>query len=170
MTDAGPNWYVAQTHANSEGKAASQLERQGFEIYLPRYIKTARHARRVRMFEAPLFPRYLFVRVDIETQRWRTINSTFGITQLVGRGNRPSPVLDEVIDLLKRREGSDGLFQLNTTPQFKIGDAVRVSSGAFEACQGFFDARTDQDRVAILLEFMGRQTRVLLDVRAIEHA
>jgi transcriptional antiterminator RfaH len=166
---ARPNWYVAQTHPNSEGKAAIQLERQGFETYLPRYIKTARHARRTRLLQAPLFPRYIFVRLDPQTQRWRAVNSTTGITRLVGHGDWPSPVVAGIIEGLKQREGANGFFDLKAPAlSFKAGDAVRVVRGVFEACQGFFEARTDQDRVAILLDLLGRKARVVLDARAVE--
>ena len=164
-----PGWYVAQTHPNSEGKAAIQLQRQGFETYLPRYIKTARHARRTRLLQAPLFPRYIFVRLDPQTQRWRAVNSTTGITQLVGHGDRPSPVVAGIIESLKQREGANGFFDFAAPAMsFKPGDAVCVVRGVFEACQGFFEARTDRDRVAILLDLLGRKVRVVLVARAVE--
>ncbi|MGH9550353.1 MAG: transcription termination/antitermination NusG family protein, partial [Terriglobales bacterium] len=49
-------WYVVQTHPYAETKAAAHLGRQGFETYLPRYVKRRRHARRVNTVAAPLFP------------------------------------------------------------------------------------------------------------------
>jgi transcriptional antiterminator RfaH len=163
-----PSWYVAQTHPNAEGKAALQLERQGFEIYLPRYMKTTRHARRTRVHPVPLFPRYIFIRVDVEKQRWRAVNATSGVTCLVGHGDRPSPVLANVVEGLKEQEGPDGFFDLKSAAQrFKTGDAVRVARGVFEACEGFFEARTDRDRVAVLLDLLGRKVRVVLDGEAI---
>ncbi len=70
---AGSRWYVAQTHPRAEAKAAEQLSRQGFQAYLPQYLKRRRHGRRVETVTAPLFPRYLFVSVDLATQRWLTI-------------------------------------------------------------------------------------------------
>jgi len=58
-------WYVVQTHSQAEAKACGHLQRQGFEIYLPKYLKRRRHARRTETVIAPLFPRYLFVAVDM---------------------------------------------------------------------------------------------------------
>ena len=69
-----------------------------FATYLPRYLKKRRHARRVETVLAPLFPRYLFVAVDMATQRWRSISSTFGVTQLVCNGDDPAPIADDIID------------------------------------------------------------------------
>ncbi len=71
-------WYVVQTQVNGEAKAAQNLLRQGYEIYLPRYLKRRRHARKVDFVAKPLFPRYMFVTIDMATQRWRSIQSTFG--------------------------------------------------------------------------------------------
>ena len=91
-------WYVAQTHVHAESKATLQLRRQGFDVYLPRYRKQRRHARRVDIVAAPLFPRYLFVSVDLATQRWHSIRSTVGITRLVTNGDVPAIVPQAIID------------------------------------------------------------------------
>ena len=85
MVGANP-WFVVQTQVNAEAKAARNLLQQGFEIYLPRYLKRRSHARKVDKVAAPLFPRYLFVQVDMATQRWRSIQSTFGVASLVFNG------------------------------------------------------------------------------------
>ena len=52
-------WYVVQTHVHAESKAAAHLLRQGYETYLPRYLKRRRHARKIDLVSKPLFPRYL---------------------------------------------------------------------------------------------------------------
>src|SRR5665811_652744 len=97
-------WYVVQTHPHAEAKASWHLGRQGFETYLPRYLKKRRHARRIDSVAAPLFPRYLFVAVDMTTQRWLSIRSTIGITRLVTNGDVPAVVPEAIIEGLKRRE------------------------------------------------------------------
>jgi transcriptional antiterminator RfaH len=74
--DVQSRWYVVQTHANAEAKAYTHLEKQGFQAYLPRFLKRRRHARRVETVPAPLFPCYLFVTIDVATQRGRSIHST----------------------------------------------------------------------------------------------
>ena len=80
--NAAARWYVVQTQPHAESKAARHLCRQGFQIYLPRYLKRRRHARRTETVPAPLFPRYMFVAVDIAVQRWRSIQSTIGVSRL----------------------------------------------------------------------------------------
>jgi transcriptional antiterminator RfaH len=156
-------WYVVQTHAHAEGKAAAHLARQGFDAYLPRYLKRRRHARRIETVAAPLFPRYLFVTVDTMRQRWRAIHSTIGVTHLVCNGNDPVPVTDDVIETLKAREDERGFVNLRQRPRFALGENVRVLDGVFADCLGLFDGMKDSDRVAVLLDILGRKVRLVLD-------
>ena len=156
-------WYVVQTRPHAEAKAAAHLCRQGFDIYLPRYLKRRRHARRIETVAAPLFPRYMFVAVDIAVQRWRAIHSTIGVSRLVCNGDSPAVVADAIVDGLKRREDVCGFVKLDRRPRFAPGDKIRVVDGVFTACLGLFDGITDGERVAILLDLLGRKVRVFLD-------
>ena len=85
-------WYVAETHPQSEAKALAHLARQGYAAYLPRYLKSRRHARRTDTVKAPLFPGYLFVFMDVAKTRWRAIRSTIGIRHLICEGEKPLAV------------------------------------------------------------------------------
>jgi transcriptional antiterminator RfaH len=156
-------WYVVQTQVNSEAKAADNLRRQGYEIYLPRYLKRRRHARKVDFIARPLFPRYMFVAVDVATQRWRSIQSTFGVSRLVTNGDEPAAVPEGVVQALKARENDEGLINMDARPAFVLGDKVRVLAGAFMNNAGLFNGIADHDRVSILLDMLGRKVRVLLD-------
>lgn len=170
MTAALPRWYVVQTQANAETKAAAHLARQGFTTYLPRYLKKRRHARRVETVSAPLFPRYIFVEIDMAVQRWRSIYSTVGVSRLVCNGDQPAPVTDEIIGSLRSREDTSGLIRLAHRPNFKSGDKVRILEGAFYDYLGIYDGMTDRERVGILLDLLGRKVRILLDAEAIAAA
>jgi transcriptional antiterminator RfaH len=163
-------WYVVQTQPHAETKAMGHLIRQGFAAYLPRYLKRRRHARRVEIVGAPLFPRYLFVGVDMETQRWRSIHSTTGVARLVCNGDDPAPVPPDVVAALQRREDTAGFVQLERRQQFVPGERVRVVDGIFADNLGLFEGMADKERVAILLDLLGRKVRILLDEGAITAA
>lgn len=156
-------WFVVQTQVNCEAKAAQNLVRQGFEIYLPRYLKRRRHARKIDFTAKPLFPRYMFVAIDVATQRWRSIQSTFGVSHLVTNGDDPATVPTGVVHALKAREDTKGFIQMDARPAFAPGDKVRVLAGAFMDSTGMFNGMADHDRVSILLDMLGRKVRVLLD-------
>ncbi len=166
----GSAWYVAQTRPHLETKASEHLRRQGFVAYLPRYLKQRRHARRIDRIAAPLFPGYVFVSIDFATQRWLSIDSTFGVRKLVRSGDRPAAVLQSIIDTLKRRENADGLVQLERRPQFSPGDKIRVVGGVFCDCLGLYEDMSSRDRVAILLDLLGRKVRTFVDTDVIEAA
>jgi transcriptional antiterminator RfaH len=159
----GQRWYVVQTQFNCEAKAAENLHRQGYETYLPRYLKRRRHARKVDFTAKALFPRYMFVAIDVATQRWRSIQSTFGVSCLVTNGDEPAAVPTGVVRALKAREDGSGFVRMDAKPAFAPGDKVRVLAGAFMDNAGLFDGMKDEDRVSILLDMLGRKVRVLLD-------
>ncbi len=163
-------WYVIQSQPNAERKAIAHLERQGFRTYLPRYLKRRRHARRVEIVPAPLFPRYLFVAIDLEAQRWRSIFSTVGVSRLVCNGEMPTPIPDHVLGKLRAREDNDGFVRLERRPSFQAGDRIRVVEGAFADCLGLYEGMRDSDRIAILLDLLGRKVRVTVDIERIEAA
>jgi transcriptional antiterminator RfaH len=156
-------WYVVQTQVNGEAKAAQNLLRQGYEIYLPRYLKRRRHARKVDFAAKPLFPRYMFVAIDMASQRWRSIQSTFGVSRLITNGDDPATVPEGVVHALRAREDDRGFIKLDSRPAFAPGDKVRILAGAFMDSAGLFRGLADHDRVSILLDMLGRKVRVLLD-------
>jgi transcriptional antiterminator RfaH len=169
MTDAR-RWYVVQSQPNAEHKAVAHLERQGFGTYLPRYLKRRRHARRVEVVSAPLYPRYLFVAIDLTAQRWRSIFSTVGVSRLVCNGDSPVSIATQVLDDLRAREDTDGYVRLERRPSFRTGDNIRVLDGAFTDCLGLYEGMKDSDRVAILLDLLGRKVRVMVDGESIAAA
>jgi transcriptional antiterminator RfaH len=170
MTSSQPGWYVVQTRPNAESRAVAHLGRQGFATYLPRYLKRRRHARRVDVVTAPLFPHYLFVEIDMAIQRWRSIYSTIGVSRLVCAGDVPTPVPGRVVTMLKDREDAAGFIQLERRLLFRLGDKIRVRDGIFSDCLGLYDGMPDRDRVAVLLDLLGRKVRVLLNAEAVTAA
>ena len=167
MSDA--RWYVVQTQPHAESRAQEHLRRQGFTTYLPRLRKSRRHARKTEKVSRPLFPRYMFVLIDTTHQGWHAIRSTFGVSSLVGGESGPMPLRDGVIEALRQREGEDGHFH-QETPKFLRGAAVRVLDGVFASCLGLFEGMSDRDRVAVLLDLLGRRVRVVLDAESVIRA
>jgi transcriptional antiterminator RfaH len=167
MSAAGMKWYVVRTHAHAEARAAEQLRRQGFVTYLPRYRAERSHARRCDVVEKPLFPRYCFVAIDVTRQRWHAIRSTFGVAQLVGGDAGPAVVQDDVVGELMRREDENGFIRLEPRMRFAAGDRVRLVDNIFSLCSALVEGMMDRDRVAILLDLMGRKVRMVVNQAAL---
>ena len=155
-------WYVAQTHAQAEAKALLNLARQGFQSYLPQYVKRRRHARRVEWVKAPLFPRYLFVRFDRDVVRWRAILSTAGVSWLICNQDKPAPVPEGVVEDIRVREDERGMIRLGTLAPLARGDRVQITAGAFADHLGLFECASDHERVIVLLRLLGREVRVAI--------
>ncbi len=160
-------WYVAHTQPRAESQAEMHLRRQEFDVYLPRHKKQRRHAGRAEIVAAPLFPGYLFVGIDMERQRWRSIDSTVGVHRLVSGGDGPIPVPPEVIEAIREREDDCGFVVLGRGTTFAKGDRIRVVAGALSDQVGLFDDGSDSQRVVVLLQLLGRPVRVRLPLDAV---
>lgn len=170
LEPADRRWYVAQTHGFAEECARRQLVAQGFEVFLPCYLKERRHARRVTRAPAPLFPRYIFVALDAARQRIRSVNGTIGVVRLISAGDSPIPIADRVIEELMRRRDVAGLIPLARRRSVAPGDKVRILDGAFTETLGLVEGVSDSDRVTILLDLLGRKVRLVVDERRVEKA
>jgi transcriptional antiterminator RfaH len=106
---------------------------------------------------------YLFVNFDRAVHRWRSIHSTVGVVRLVCNGEVPAVIDRSIVDGLRGSEDTQGFIQLKSRPQFAAGDKVRVCEGAFCDCLGLFESVGDRERVAILLDLLGRKVRVVLE-------
>lgn len=158
----GAHWYVVHTQPNGEARADLNLRRQGFSTYLPRYARGRRHARRHDVVVRPLFPRYLFVALDPARDRWRSIHSTFGVSSLVAAGEDPVPVPDGVVDEIRARETDEGFVRLGLPAGVRPGSPVRLIDGVFAEATGVLERVADANRVAILLQLLGREVRVFV--------
>jgi transcriptional antiterminator RfaH len=155
-------WYVVHTQPGSEILAQGQLENQYFRTYFPRFLKTTRHARSEKRVISPLFPRYVFVEIDMQHQRWRSINGTRGVSYLLSMGERPSAVPNGVVEEITARESDDRLIQIHEKTPHHTGEIVEITSGALTDQVGSFLRMDKQKRVVMLLEFLGRNVEVRL--------
>ena len=153
-------WYAVYTKMQLEVWAKNNLEERGFEVYLPRYLKQRRHARRMDVVPRPLFPRYLFVGADIDAGHRPRVNTAPGVSYLVSFGDRAAAVADPIIDEIRSRENDDGFIRLGRGQKYSEGDRVKISDGALCDHIGLFQCAADNDRVIILLDLLGRLTRV----------
>lgn len=156
-------WYLVYSKPKKEELARVNLERQGYPVYLP-MMRTPRRrmGRRIVRVE-PMFPRYLFIHLDTESDNWAPIRSTLGVANIVRFGMYPSPVPDDLVAALHARENDSGVqdIPLHT---FKEGEKVRIEEGPFVGYEGIFLARTGEERVLILLDIVGKSAKAQINV------
>jgi transcription elongation factor/antiterminator RfaH len=173
--DVGPRalagnerWFLAHTLPKGEWKAELHLGAQGFRTFQPQIRKTIRHARQLKTVRAPLFPRYLFVILDLERDRWLSVRSTVGVSSLFSsRDGRPVPVPIGIVESLIERS-EDTLTRLDDN--LVKGQQVRILTGPFADFVGMLDRLNEAGRVRVLLEMMGTAVPVTLHRSALAPA
>jgi transcription antitermination factor NusG len=151
-------WYAVHTLPFAEARAEDQLLRQGFRTFQPKRHKTVRHARKLSTVEAPFFPRYLFIVLDLTRHHWRSVNGTYGVSRLVMQGDQPHPAPYGVVEALIAAAGPRGILQLAS--KLQVGGPVRLMAGPFAEQLAILDGLDDGGRVRVLLDILGRRVAI----------
>ena len=148
----GRRWYAVHTHPNRENLAEDQIKNQGFHTFFPRQRRSVRHARKTEKRITSYFPGYLFVCLDMKTDRWRSINGTLGVRSLVMQGERPLPVPKGVIEGLKLLVDASGFI---LSPQdLHPSEKFRAVDGLFNEMISGIDQLDRKHREHILLQML----------------
>jgi transcriptional antiterminator RfaH len=153
-------WFVVLTKPASEQVAQVNLERQGFRVYSPRLSRPLFQRGRWVDRIVPLFPRYVFVQLDVARQSLSPVRSTSGVAALVRFGGEPKVVPNVIVDsLIGRADPESGLHHLSDRA-FKRGAPVSIVAGAFSGLDGVFEREAGEERAVVLLHLLGQQTPV----------
>lgn len=159
------HWYVVRSKPRREEYAQDQLLRRGVETFLPRILEAG--GQRVEPSVGPLFPGYLFARVDLGNQ-YNSVIWAPGVRSFVAFGDVPAAVDPAVVDFLQERCGSEGVVRVVRT--FHDGDVVRIVRGPLGGLVGVVQGQVSgQARVRILMELLRRRTQVSVPARLLEH-
>ena len=154
-------WYCVRSQPKHEHIAAAHLRQEAeMEVYLPR-IRFRRSTRGGPVwFTEPLFPSYLFVRFDLRAGL-RQVHYTPGVSGVIRFGDHWPEIPNGVIGELRSAVGPDAVQVVRE--ELEPGDPVVISGGAFHDLRAVVTrVMTGRERVAVLLEFLGRQTAVEL--------
>jgi transcriptional antiterminator RfaH len=159
-TRPGNTWFLAQYKPNCHEIAERNLHRQDFQTFLPMHEETRRKSGRFITSLRPLFNGYLFVNFDTSKGGWQAVNNTYGITKLVSFANEPQSVPHDLVSKLMQRCDDEG--KISPSLVFKAGDAVTLSGGPFSDFVATVEKVDADQRVWVLLDLMGRATRVVV--------
>lgn len=162
-------WFVVYSHPHKESIAAVNIARQGFETYVPCYKKIVKHARKINVVAAPLFPRYFFVKIDEEQNNWHSINNTHGVSYLLKtKTGSLLSIKDYIIVELFNNHDQNGLVSLSVLELFKPGDKVRILNGAFNNHTAIYQRMTDSQRVELLINLIQQDVTLTMPLYAVE--
>ena len=153
-------WFIVQIKPNSYHTAIQNLERQGFETFLPKMEITQRQKNKFIVKNVYVFPGYMFVCFDPHIITWTKINSTYGVSKILTFNKKPSEVSSDLILEIKiRYEINSNLTQKE---KLQKGDSIKFSSGPFTDLIAKVESVEGKNRIWILLEAMGGCQRLKL--------
>jgi transcription termination/antitermination protein NusG len=157
-------WYVAYTSANHEKRVAEQLGARAIEHFLPSYASVRRWKDRRVTLQLPLFPGYVFVRMELRNRL--QILQIPSVARLVGFGGVPTPLPADEIDLL--RAGLDCGVRAEPHPYLNVGRRARIQHGPLAGLEGILMRWKGSWRVVLSLELIQRSVAVEVDASNLE--
>lgn len=147
-----PSWYVIQCKGGESFRAADNLTNQGYEVFHP--VLNAQRKRQGKLVTVaePLFPYYLFIRLDQVASDWRPIRSTRGVLRLLTFGNRPVAVPEPLVETLRAQPH----HQEGSHTYFSAGEKVTITDGPFKDLEAIFTRCKGEERAIVLLNVLNR--------------
>jgi len=153
-------WFALRVQWKSERAVSTILQHKGYELFLPQYRSARQWSDRVKTLEVPLFPGYLFCRMDL-TERLMPVLTTPGVLSIVGTGKIPEPIPEHEIEAVRAvlRSG------LAATPwtSFAVGDAILIERGPLAGLEGIAIEVENMCRLVVSIPLLQRSVSVEID-------
>jgi len=172
-------WYVVHTYSGFEGKVKSSIEERSKslglqdkigQVLVPTEDVVELRNGKKRTSTRKFFPGYILVEMDLDDATWHLIKETPKVTGFVGDKQKPSPITDEEVGLIRTQ------MDVGTTPAkreaaYSHGDSVRIVDGPFISFIGSVEeVNVDQGKLKVMVSIFGRATPVELDFLQVEKA
>jgi transcription antitermination factor NusG len=162
-TSSWPNnlpWYAIQIQARLGSIASATLRGKGYEEFLPLYRSRRRWSDRIKQLDLPLFPGYLFCRLD-PSDRLMPILTAPGVIGIVGAGKTPIPVDDEEIEAIRAVLRSGLVVQ--PWPFLRVGSKVYIGGGPLAGVEGIITNTDKVYRLIVSVNLLQRSVAVEID-------
>jgi transcription antitermination factor NusG len=156
-------WYAVRVKPNFEKTAAAALAARGLEQFLPTYTENRRWSDRVKVTEFPLFPGYLFCRMDLGCRT--PVLSAPGVIGIVNCGAQLLPVSEEEIEAVRR---AAQIVPLVRWPFLETGQRVRVTCGSLAGLEGIVVDHRGECRLVLQISLLQRSVSLEIGRNAIE--
>lgn len=153
-------WFALQVRSRRETLVATQLEGQGYECFLPLYKCVRRWSDRMKELEQPLFPGYLFCRLDFQNRR--PLLMTPGVIQIVGTGRTPMPVDETEVESVRQAVLSG--LPSQPWPYLEVGERVRLNYGNLRGLEGTLINFKGNHRVVMSVALLQRSVALEVEL------
>ena len=155
------HWYALQTRVHRERVVEQRLQERGVATFLPTITEVRRWSDRKKKIEFPLFASYLFVRLSPRKVDRLRVLCVDGVFQFVGTRGEATPIPEEQIDAV--RTLISGQLTWSYHPFLKIGQRVRIRSGALQGIEGVLVSRSGESTLVISVDAIQRSMAVRID-------
>jgi transcription antitermination factor NusG len=155
-------WHVAHTRPRCEKKLAVYCEREGLPTTLPCYRSVKRYRSKQVVFYKPLFPGYLFLRLQ-QFQRQKVYQSDY-VANLLDVPDQAEfdRQLEDILEAL------DTELEVRLAPTIGPGMRVRIRSGPLQGMEAWVEHRSGMREVLLRLDFIGQAAAVKIDATELE--
>jgi transcriptional antiterminator RfaH len=158
-------WYVVYSKPRREEFAQSHLRRKGLEVFFPRLALPNPRPRQGQI--VPLFPNYLFVRLQLPDE-YNYASWSPGVKTIVNFNGAPTPIDEEIINFLKDQADLEGVIKGRSN--LIAGQEIRIKGGPFDGLIGIIrDPPNARGRVSVLMQLLNRQVKVEVPVHFVEN-
>ena len=163
-------WHLLMTKPREDERAESHLLNQDYELFRPMIRQFKIQGGKQVAVTEPLFPRYLFIRLDDVLGNWSKIRSTRGVARMVRFTDMPAKVPDSLIEELRSQCIEDNI--IDTTKDrpfvFEKGDEIEITEGSFRGLKAFIKAQVAEDRVLLLLNLLGKEQELEISLNQVK--
>jgi len=152
-------WYALKVRTGGEARLGINLEQKGFEIFLPTWLEIRRYSDRLKKIQSPMFPGYLFCRLDVN--RRQPVLTTTGVEKIVSFGGEPCAVPEKEIEAIQRALTAGK--SVVPWPYLQTGDAVIVQFGPLTGVEGLVVRADGKDRIVLSVNLLQRSVAVQID-------
>ncbi len=154
-------WFAVQTRARHEKVVAQQLRDKGVTTFLPLVREVHRWGDRRKTVELPLFGCYVFTRLLPSNDHRLQVLMVDGVLRFVGAGGRGIPISEEQIDAVQKLVTEQ--LPYCSYPFLKIGQRVRIRSGALDGVEGILVSRNGDRTLVVSVEAIQRSLAVRIE-------
>jgi transcriptional antiterminator RfaH len=143
------SWHLVHTKPRGEARALENLERQGFEVFLP--MITLQKVRRGKLTSVtePMFSRYLFIRTTAIMQDLSLVRSTLGVIQLVRFGAVPAKVPNDWVEAMRLQPAVHEKL-------FNAGDKLLIGNGMLKGLDAIYVQPDGETRAIVLINLLSK--------------
>lgn len=160
------NWYAIQTRSRAEKAVAYRLQEQGIPTFLPTVREEHRWSDRRKIVELPLFNCYVFAQCAPTNEDRLRMLRTHGVFQIVGVRGEGTPIPEEQIHAVRTLLHEQ--LSCSAHPFLKIGQRVRVKTGALAGIEGVLLAKSGERMLVISIDAIQRSMAVSIEGYAVE--